>query len=48
MTLSYTIDILKLLQEENLTSFVDLINGDVRKQLYQELRIFEYECFDLP
>ena len=48
LTLSYTIDILKLLQEENLASFVDLINGDVRKQLYQELRIFEYECFDLP
>ena len=47
LTISYGIDILKRLQENNLSTFVDLMNGDVRDKLHRELRIFKYEQFDL-
>ena len=47
LTISYDLDILNLLKEEKLATFVDLMNGDVRDKMYRELRIFKYECFDL-
>ena len=47
LTIAYDIDILKLLEENKLSTFVDLMNGDVRDKLYREFRIFKYEQFDL-
>jgi hypothetical protein len=47
LTTSYGIDILKLLQENKLSTFIDLMSGDIRDQLYREMCIFKYEQFDL-